>query len=284
MGFARHQKHAQPVADARYGDHGMVVLLGQFGRAWCCRQFHQIFALMRHGHADVRILAHRHQARAERLAIDADIQHGAGFAAAAQIVDPEAQHRPLPDNGEARRVQHGQLAVTLAARSCHQHLQRGMQRKRFGRGRVMHLAIGDQDGAGHPSRRHIGQRRVQGTKGLGAIVLAGRGGGDAGFAHDQARLLRQQPLDLGPRGFGLLAALAQRHALRAVGDDHGHIGQRGVFFLHQQGAGQGKQQYGKRQSARPGTLGAQGKAVERDGQGQRTQDRQQGQRNDGVER
>ena len=37
----------------------------------------------------------------------------------------------------------------------------------------MHFAVGDQDGARDPARRHIGQRRVQRGEGLGAVILAG---------------------------------------------------------------------------------------------------------------
>ena len=200
MGLARHQQHPQPVAHARHRHHGAIVLQGQFGGPGRGRQFDEILAFMRHRHAHVGVLAHRHQARAERLAVDADIQHRRWFRRCRPDHRPAGASSPIARQwrsaphsapsacGRARRACPPPApAAALAATS--------VSRRR----RVMHLAIGDQDGAGHPARRHIGQRRVQGGEGLGAVILAGGGGGDAGLAHDQIGLLRQQALDLRPR-------------------------------------------------------------------------------------
>ena len=233
---------------------------------------------MRHRHLDVGVLADRHAAAAKRLAVNADVQLGAGFAAAAQIVHPQAHGGPLPDNGEAGGVQHRQLAVAFLAPARHQHLQRGFQTHGLGRRRIMHLAVGDQHRARHAPRRHIGQRRIQCRKGLGAVVLAGGGGGDAGFTDDQVRLLRQQPPDRGARGFGLLGALAQAHALGAIRDDHRHVGQRGVLLPHQQRPGECKQQHRKGQPAGPGAPRAHIEGINRD---KRRRDRQHHQQFDG---
>ena len=57
-------------------------------------------------------------------------------------------------------------------------------------GRVMHFAVGDHDRARDPAGWHVGQRVLQRGESLGAVILAGRGGGDAGFTHGQVRAAR----------------------------------------------------------------------------------------------
>ena len=52
------------------------------------------------------------------------VEHRAVPPAAAEIVDPQHHLRALADNGEARGIHDGELAVALAALARDQHLQR----------------------------------------------------------------------------------------------------------------------------------------------------------------
>ena len=104
----------------------------------------------------------------------------------------------LADDGEARGVDDGELAVALAALARDQRLQRRVHGKLVGGGAsctspsVIRMAPAIALG------RHIGQRAVQRGESLGAVVLAGRGGGDAGFAHLEVGLGRAVPVGSAP--------------------------------------------------------------------------------------
>ncbi len=89
----------------------------------------------------------------------------------------------MADNGEARRIGDGELAVALIVLAGDQHLQRRLQMHLVRRRGVMHFAVGDRNGAGHAVRRHIGQRVVERGEEFGAVVLAAIVGADDGLAH-----------------------------------------------------------------------------------------------------
>ena len=100
----------------------------QFGGARRGRQLDDILAFMGDRHLDVGVLAHRHHARAQRLAVDADVDIGAGRRRRRRDRPPAAASAPhLADNGEARGIDDGQLAVAFAALARDQHLQRRVQ-------------------------------------------------------------------------------------------------------------------------------------------------------------
>ena len=105
-----------------------------------------------------RRCAHRHRHSARRLR--------------AEIIDAQRDVGLLADDGEARGADDGELAVALVVLPDDQRLERRVHGELVGRRRVMHFAVGDDDGARDALRRHIGKRAVECGEQLRAVVLA----------------------------------------------------------------------------------------------------------------
>ncbi len=249
--FAGDKQHAQPVAHARHRDHGAVVLQRQFGRAGLGLHLDDILAAMADRDIDRGVLANRHHARADAVAVDADLDIRRAALGAAEIVDPHHHARRLSDNGEARRVDDGELAVAFVPAAGDQRMDRRMNGELVGRRRVMHLAVGDQDRAGDALRRHISQGAVQTGKKLRTIVLARRRRHHHALAHLEILFARELFADRGKRSVFLGAAVLDPHALRAVDDNRRDIGERTARLMHDQRIGEHEDQCREHQRTRP---------------------------------
>ncbi len=170
MGLARNQQYAQPVAYAADRDNGAVVLKREFSRARPGFEFDDVLAAMRDGNVDCCVLADGNGAGAGIVAIDADRDVGRAAAVAAEIVHAQNHLCVLPDDGKSGRVHHGKLAVAFILAAYDQRMQRRFD-LRFLR-RVVNFAVRYQDCTGYALWRHIGERRIECGKKLGAVVLA----------------------------------------------------------------------------------------------------------------
>ena len=137
----------------------------------------------------------------------------------ALILDAEADGLRLPDNAEARRLREYDAPVDFVLMARDQRVQRRRKTQRGGIGRhVVNAAVGDQDGAGDAVGRHVGERRRQCRKQLGAVGFAV---GGAGFSdtHFKARNALEPFDECCARGLGLLGAVAEILARAFVDDD-----------------------------------------------------------------
>ncbi len=116
----------------------------------------------------------------------------------------------------------------------------------------MHLAIGEQDRASHPFRRHIGQCLADRRERLRSVVVARRAGNDLGFAHLQILFAAQCFANLRRRARRIPRPRVHPHALRFVDDQRHHIRKRFARLMHDQRIGQRQQHHNECEPARPG--------------------------------
>ena len=150
-------------------------------------------------------------------------------------------------------------------------------------GHVMDAAVGDQEGAGDPIRRHIGERRAQRREQSRPVSLAV---GDAGFHHPHVEIGNAaEPLvQRSPRFLGLFGALAKILARALVDHDGCDRRQRLAVLAGEGGVGERQQYQRQRGDAHRSPSGAaeQQQYGDHDDRGER--DPQHERRNQGGER
>jgi hypothetical protein len=173
-----------------------------------------------------------------------------------QVVDPEGQGQPAPDDAVAGRLDHGQAAVPLVLSAAEQEVERRVERQGFQilRHVVDHTVADHHDGA-DPLARDLGERPAQGGEEPCAPVLRAEA---RRLATDHAQLdvleLGEPLQHVGQRRLALLLAVLDPLA-GAVVDHHQHdVRERLALFLHQGGVGQDQQQQARRRGPPPGPI------------------------------
>ena len=256
MRLARDEQHAQPVAHALDHGDGAVVLGRDLALQRRGGDLHDVLAAVADGDGDVEGLARRHGEALGRAAADGD-GHAHRLAGAVCFLDAEAHRLFLAHHAEARGLLDHHLAVLLAPRAGDDGVQRaaGVGLRRVLR-RIVHLPVGDHDGAGEALGRNVGQRAVQRLEGARAVVLRA----DAGLHLDGAQFSVGQPGDrrlqrrfrLGRAGVAAGTFLAER----AVDHRNRDVGQRLALLVAHRRVGEGGKQDGQRQGAQQGAAGA----------------------------
>ncbi len=254
MRLAGDQQHAQLVAHAVDRDHGAVVDRREFVLQRRGFDLDDVRPGMRDRDLHPHIGVGGDVAGLDLLAV-APHRDARGRGADALILDPEGDGLLLADNAEARRRGQHHAAVALVGTSGDQRMQRRVEAERGGVGRhVMHAAVGDQEGAGDPVRRHVGERGAERREQPRAVGLAV---GDAGFDHAHVEIGNAaEPLvQRGARFLGLFGALAEILARALVDHDDDHRGDRIAILAREGRIGERQHEQGKRGRRAPARRG-----------------------------
>ena len=145
----------------------------------------------------------------------------------------------MADDAVARRFQDLDAAVELVGRAGEQRVHGRVEAERRGGGRhVVHFAVGQQDDAGEPVGRGIGERLVE----IGEQMRAGRGG----IARERGRHpldgevgdLLELGLEVGLDGGGLRLAVAECLAGALIDDDDRDVGEALALLFAQRRIGE----------------------------------------------
>ena len=266
--LAGDQQHAQPVAHAVHRHRGAVVDQGKLFRPRLDLRLDDILAAAFHGHFHAGGTAYRDGEGLRFAALETEGDRGRALHGI--VLDADHELHGLADNAVARGFLDHQPPVAGLAVAGHDMVDRriDIQRVRAG-GRVVHLAVADQDDAGDPVGRRAGQGRVDAVEQHGSVSTF------PGLHLDKVKQgivfrLVAQGFD---HGVGGLAATADIHAGRTVGHEHGDIGQRVAFLLHEGGIGQNERDAGNGQRTPDPAGQAHRAAGERGRQGEARQGR-----------
>ena len=220
MWFTGHQQHTQFVAHAVDRNHGAVIHLRQFAFKRRGLYLDDIRSSMWNWYIQLDVGVYRDNSLFQDLSVTADGDFG-GAGLCALILDAESDGLRLTDNAETRRQRQDDPTVDFVFLAGNQRVQWCRQSQCGSiRRDVVDSAIGDQYGASHTVRRHIGERGRQCREQLGAIGFAVSG---AGFGHtyfetrDSLEPLHQRVACL----FRLPCAIAEILARTFVDNDGG---------------------------------------------------------------
>ena len=169
----------------------------------------------------------------------------------AEVFDRDTDRGLLADNAVARSLDDTEAAVGFLARRRNQHVKR----RSAGRGirDVVHLAVGDGDGAGEARARDIGQGTVDRREQTGAGIATFRNGdGPQLEVAELAGLL----LDCRAGAIGKASTIANRHRGRLIHNEQANVGKVLAAFLHDAGAGKPEHQDGEAGGAQDRAAGA----------------------------
>jgi len=250
MRLARHQQHAQPVAHAVDHDGGAVVGLAQLAGQAFDREFEHGRPAMVEAEGHLGVAPDRQLQRLGGAGVLGRGHGGDGAGLALrQVVDPQGHGDVLADQAEARRLGDDDAAVDLVLAAGQQGVDwaEGGAGRRVGR-HIVHLAVGNQDGAGQPPPRHIGRRRAQRLeqpglvqRGVGALADGDEAGVEVGEGGQPGAQLGHGRIDPRRPVLDLVGGRAVDHHHRDVVDrvalllDQRRVQQRG----RQHGGGQG---------------------------------------------
>ena len=203
---------------------------------------------MRQLDRQVQILAHRNRERLRRIGIQRNCHIDRGACSGRRlplILDAEFETGLFAHDGKGRRIGDDQPPVPIRLVPGQQNLQRSRQHRH--RPHVMHLPIGDDQGACNPGQRHFGQRPGQRRHcQCPGIVLAIGHMNHAQFGVGQDGDLGLDRLD-GLRR--LKAAVRQALACTVIHHQHHDIRQRLALLILKRGVAQRHQH--QTQSQRP---------------------------------
>ena len=246
MRLAGDEEHAQLLADALDGDDGAIVGGGELAVERLGLDLDHVRAAVIDPHRQREWRAGAHLAAQNGLPVAA---HGdEGGAGAAALHHLPADGLVAADDAEAGRLHEPDLAVALVGAAGDEGVQRGVEAEQLGRGRdVVDDAVGDEEHAGEPVGRHVGEGVGERREQAGAVVAFAVAG------LDEARL------DVGQGGEAALQvvahpvghgrALAERLRGGAVEHDRDDVLDALALLLDEGGIGEGGDEQRQRQGA-----------------------------------
>ncbi len=243
MRLAGDEEHAQLVAHAVDRQRGAVVDRGQLAVEAGGLDLDDVGAGMGDLDVDPGRLAGGDDGPGHHLAVAAHGDGDAGAGGRALVLDAVADRLALADDAEARGGGERHAAVALALLAGDDGVHRRAEAERGdGRGDVVDPPVGEEDGAGHPLGRHVGEAGGERGEQARAVHLAGAAAG-IDEAHLGALLLQpgEAGLELGAGGVGHLRAVAELLAGALVDDDGDDGGERLALLAGQRGVGERQQ-------------------------------------------
>ena len=165
--------------------------------------------------------------------------HQNGFVAGV-VGDAQADGLLLPDNSEAGGIEEFDAPVALDGKSRDQGMERGAEAERIqGVGDIMDDSVGDEDRAGNPFGRDIGQGAFERREQAGSVLARGGCLDNTDFEIWQGSKIffefGQSEICLG---------LAHRERLRAasVDEENGDVFELFALLAHDGGVGEGEDQ------------------------------------------
>ncbi len=158
-------------------------------------------------------------------------------AGAAPFHDDGADRLVAADDAEPRRLQQLDLPVAFIRPTGDEHVEGGAESEALDRGRdVVHDAVGYEDHAGEPLRRHIGETVRERGEQTGSVVAGAVIGLDVAGFHVGHRAKAALQLSADLLGHG--QPVAERLRSRAIDDDRDDILDLLAFLLDQRRIGQ----------------------------------------------
>jgi hypothetical protein len=218
MRLAGDEQHAQLLADALDGNDGPVVGLRQLVGQPLHFELDHVGTAMLDAHIEREGRIGSNLLSGENLSVPAHGHERRTRAAALHDLRPDGL--VLADDAEAGRLQELDLPVALVGTAGDERVQRRPEAEAFhGLWNVVHHAVGNEDDAGEPVRRHVGQSvRQSGEQARAVIAVAVIRLDEAGFHVGEGT---EATFQFGPHLIGHGRAVAQGLRGRTV-DDHRH--------------------------------------------------------------